>query len=171
MSLPLFCVQWEVNHLCCSPHHLRVVDSKLWRTSCSANESRSVWHRDVSVQSLRGGGGARSERAGTEETVASSRAVSGIFGVVVRSRGATAVIMIEYNGAKWKDHELRSLSTPTETWTGRKDATAVWSRCRYRYFLDITQWTYRNLCHPGLKKDKGGLKLHGRRFKLSYGLR
>ncbi len=166
-----------MNHLCCplSPHHLRVVDSKLWRTSCSANVRRCVCHRDVAVQSLSAGAGlgprGREQSGGWGSAVASSRTVSGIFGVVVRRWGATAVIMIEYNGAKWKDHGLRSLSAPTESGTGRKDDTAVWSRRRYRYFLDITQWSYRNLCHPGLKKDKGGLKLHGRRFKLSYGLR
>lgn len=120
----------DMDHLCC-PHSPSACCWQQTLTDASLSQCTppavSPWsQRPISDR----GGGAWSERAGTESerrrqrSVASSGSVSGGLGVVVRYRGATAVIMIGHNGEKWTEHGLRLLSTSTEIWTGRKDATA-----------------------------------------------
>lgn len=105
-----------------------------------------------SVQSHEEGGGAWSWRAGA------GGAAQQCCELICQQRiqccwAATAGIMIEYNGEKWKQHGLRLQSTPTEIWTGLKNPAAVWFSCRCRHFLGCG--CNGNLCNPGLKKDKG----------------
>lgn len=152
--LPLFCTCFSDKWIIFVVHILLTI-CVLLTADFDGRFAKPMYYilRKTSVQSWVGRRGLEWEGGNQgEETVATSGSVSS---VVVRCWEATAVTMIQYNGEIWRYQRLGLLSTPTEIWTGHKTATGFWSHCRYWCFLDITQWSYRNLCHPGPEEDKG----------------
>lgn len=102
-----------------------LLTSKCDGRPCLANECLGLCHREISDKSCSRGGGVMREGAGTPRGATAAADLSAVCSVgVVRYGAAVAVIMIEYNGETWKHHGLRSPRTPTQTWTGRKTATA-----------------------------------------------
>ena len=85
-------------------------------TACVSAESASNRVR-VAGRGLRSEGG--DTGGGAEPRICQRR-----LSVVARCRADTALIMFQNNGEKWGNHGVRLPSTPTEIWTGRRNAAA-----------------------------------------------